>query len=265
MTKAILYDATLCVGCLQCEVACAEQNKLTYNDAIAAEKKTSAHKFTYVMTRSDEKYMRKLCMHCVDPACASVCPVGAMHKTALGPVVYDVDKCMGCRYCMLGCPFGVPKYEWSAVLPRVRKCTMCYEARTSKGMPTACSEACPTGATISGERDELLAEAAKRIRENKDGFNPKVFGEHEVGGTSVFMLSSIPFEQFSFKSDYTNEPLPQTTWRVLSKIPDIASFGFVMLGGIWWITNRRNQVALAEYVEKKREMEKAEKEKGGES
>jgi formate dehydrogenase iron-sulfur subunit len=120
MAKALLYDATLCIGCKQCEQACATQNSLPYNDSIAAEEVQSAHKFTAVLTHGD-KFMRRLCMHCENPACASVCPVGAFHKTKEGPVVYDVWKCIGCRYCMAACPFSTPKYEWGSLNPRVRK------------------------------------------------------------------------------------------------------------------------------------------------
>src|SRR6516162_6288734 len=131
MSKAILYDSTLCIGCKACERACAERWGLPYNDKIAAEEKISAHKLTAVETHG-ERFSRRLCMNCVQPACASVCPVGALQKTALGPVVYDADKCMGCRYCMQACPFQVPAYEWSSRLPRMRKCDMCYE-RQSRG------------------------------------------------------------------------------------------------------------------------------------
>src|SRR2546423_7952412 len=107
MPKAILYDATLCIDCKQCEQACAEQNKNPYTDAIGKEQRTSDHKFTYVAdTYGGEKYMRKLCMNCLDPTCVSVCPVGALVKHKEGPVSYDADKCMGCRYCMVACPFG---------------------------------------------------------------------------------------------------------------------------------------------------------------
>ena len=113
MSKAILYDSTLCIGCKACEGACAERWGLPYDDKIAAEEKISAHKLTAVETHG-ERFSRRLCMNCAQPACASVCPVGALQKTALGPVVYDADKCMGCRYCMQACPFQVPSYEWSA-------------------------------------------------------------------------------------------------------------------------------------------------------
>src|SRR5262249_5255816 len=110
MSKALLYDATLCIGCKQCEGACAEQNKLPYNDQIAAQTQQSADKFTVVLTKND-KFMRRLCMNCEEPACASVCPVAALRKTPQGPVIYEASRCMGCRYCMVACPFGVPKYE----------------------------------------------------------------------------------------------------------------------------------------------------------
>ena len=135
---------------------------------IADQTFTSANKYTAVLTK-DDKFMRKLCMNCEDPACASVCPVGALKKTALGPVTYDKHKCMGCRYCMAACPFGVPKYEWNKAVPGVRKCIMCAP-RVAAGKPTACAEVCPTGATKFGDREELLKEARKRIQDNPGNY-----------------------------------------------------------------------------------------------
>lgn len=248
MSKALLYDATLCIGCKQCEKACSEKNKLPYDDNIAAEEKQSEHKFTVVLTKGD-KFMRRLCMNCAEPACASVCPVGALHKTALGPVVYEENRCMGCRYCMVACPFGVPKYEWNKVLPRVQKCTMCSD-RVSAGQQTACAEACPTGATKFGERDELIAEAQKRIHDNPANYVNHIYGLTEVGGTSVLLLSSVPFEQFGYRADLSQDPLPMLTYRVLSRIPDFVPLGGIMLGGVWWITHRREEVAAAEHPPK---------------
>lgn len=251
MSKALLYDATMCIGCKQCEKACSEKNKLPYDDNIAAEEKQSEHKFTVVLTKGD-KFMRRLCMNCNEPACASVCPVGALHKTALGPVVYEENRCMGCRYCMVACPFGVPKYEWNKVLPRVQKCTMCPD-RVSAGQQTACAEVCPTGATKFGERDELIAEAQKRIQDNPSNYVNHIYGLTEVGGTSVLLLSSVPFEQFGYRADLSQDPLPMLTYRVLSRIPDFVPLGGMMLGGIWWITHRREDVAAAEHPSKEQE------------
>jgi len=244
MSKAILYDATLCIGCKACEQGCAERNKLPYSDTIAAEQVQSAHKFTVVMTKG-EKFMRRLCMNCEEPTCASVCPVAALRKTKDGPVIYEESRCMGCRYCMVACPFGVPKYEWAKALPAVRKCDMCSD-RVAAGKMTACAEVCPTGATKFGEREELIAEAKKRLHENPGNYVNHIYGLEEVGGTSVLLLSSVPFETFGYRTDLVREPLPLFTFRVLSRIPDLVALGGVLLGGIWWITNRRTEVALAE-------------------
>ncbi len=250
MSKAILYDATLCIGCKQCEMACAERNKNPYNDSVAGEERLSAHKLTTVLTQGD-KFMRRLCMNCGVPTCASVCPVGAFQKTAAGPVVYDETKCIGCRYCMFACPFQVPTYEWDQRLPKVRKCDMCAD-RVAAGRPTACAEICPTGATKFGDRDALLAEAQQRLREKPDQYVSHIFGVSEVGGTAVLLLSSVPFEQFGYRADLPSEPMPMLTWRVLSHVPDIALVGSVLLGGVWWITHRREEVAAAEATDKER-------------
>jgi formate dehydrogenase iron-sulfur subunit len=240
MSKALLYDATVCIGCKQCEQACAEKNKLRYDDTVAAEERQSDHKFTVVLTKGD-KFMRRLCMNCQEPACASVCPVGALQKTAAGPVTYDEGKCMGCRYCMVACPFGVPKYEWGKVLPRVQKCTMCAD-RVAAGRKTACADICPTGATKFGDRDDLILEAQQRIRDNPGQYVNHIYGLTEVGGTSVLLLSSVPFEEFGYRADLSRDPLPLLTYRVLSRIPDFVPLGGMLLGGVWWITHRREEV-----------------------
>jgi formate dehydrogenase iron-sulfur subunit len=244
MSKALLYDATMCIGCKQCEQACAKENKLPYDDTVAAEPRQSEHKYTVVLTK-DDKFMRRLCMNCQDPACASACPVAALRKTPAGPVIYEESRCMGCRYCMMACPFNVPKYEWGKLSPRVRKCTMCAE-RVAAGKQTACAEICPTGATKFGERDDLIKEAQQRIHDNPGQYVKHIYGLNEVGGTSVLLLSSVPFEQFGYPANINSEPMPSLTFRVLSKVPDVVSLGGVLLGGIWWITNRRADVAAAE-------------------
>ncbi len=244
MSKAILYDATQCIGCKLCEQACAERWGHPYDETLAAQEKLSAEKLTAVLSRED-RFMRRMCLHCADPTCASVCPVGAFTKTTAGPVVYDESKCIGCRYCMLACPFGVPRYEWGKTLPRVRKCDMCADRVAAGGQP-ACAEICPTGATLFGEYEALVSLAQQRIREAPDHYVPHVYGLREVGGTSVLLLSGVPFEQFGYRTDLLHEPMPMLTWRVLSRVPDLVLLGSILLGGIWWITHRREEVAAAE-------------------
>ena len=248
MAYAILYDSTMCVGCKACEEGCTKKWGMPYNDQIAAEGRISAHKLTVVETHGD-KYSRKLCMHCEDPTCASVCPVKALHKTPEGPVVYDEDRCFSCRYCMQACPFQVPAYEWSSNNPRVKKCNMCHERQT-RGQKTACTEACPTGATICGEREELIAEARRRLAEKPADYHQRIYGIKEVGGTSVLYLSAVPFEKIGLRTNLPTEPIPAFTWRALRFVPDIATVGTTLLGGIWWITHRREDVARDEARER---------------
>ena len=120
--KAMLIDIKRCIGCGSCETACKQLHGFNTDP----EPTLSDTAFTVIESRND-KFVRKVCMHCNDPACASVCPVGAIKKTALGPVVYDADKCIGCRYCMLACPYQVPRYQWSKLAPFVKKCDLCSE------------------------------------------------------------------------------------------------------------------------------------------
>lgn len=133
-------------------------------------------------------------MHCDEPACASVCPVGSLHKEANGAVVYDADKCIGCRYCMMACPWSVPSYQWDSPVPFVRKCTMCND-RQQLGKAPACVSGCPTGALQFGRREDLLNEARTRIAKNPDRYVDHIYGEKEAGGTGVMYLSAIPFAE----------------------------------------------------------------------
>ena len=188
---AILNDTTRCTGCERCVDACKVENdlgkdlprrwKLRIDDL-------SSTRFTTIQRRDDGRPVRRLCMHCVEPACVSACIVGALQKRPDGPVIYDGDRCMGCRYCMMACPFGIPRYEWEQPVPYVRKCILCYH-RLDQGRVPACVEACPEEATIFGDRAELLAEAERRVQAEPQRYRNTIYGHHEVGGTSVLYVS----------------------------------------------------------------------------
>jgi len=237
-TKAILVDITKCIGCRSCENACKQVHGLPLNE----EAKLSATALT-VVEEHGERFVRRMCMSCQDPACASACLVGALKKTDLGPVTYDSSKCIGCRYCIVACPFNVPKYEWSKLAPTVKKCDMCY-ARQVKGQDPACVEACPVQASIVGWRDEILEEAQKRILQDSK-YVKRIYGSEEAGGTSVFFISDVPFEKLGFGT-VPAQPMPVLTANALGDIPTVVLVGGGLLAGLYWITNRRKQVALAE-------------------
>ncbi len=195
--KGILTDVTLCIGCERCVEACSRQNKLP-SDVPAHHKAKdglSSSRFTSIVRipgRSKDSFrsIRRQCMHCVEPACRAACLVGAFIKTPDGAVEYDQEKCIGCRYCMLACPFLIPRYEYEKPLPYVRKCKMNQDCRVEGGQP-ACVTACPTGATIFGPRKKLIEIAHKRIARTPDRYLNHIYGEKEFGGTSVMYIGDI--------------------------------------------------------------------------
>jgi formate dehydrogenase iron-sulfur subunit len=244
MKAGLLIDTTKCIGCGGCTLACKEANDLPKQPK-DDDNTLSATTWTVVETR-EGVHVRRMCMHCEDPACASVCPVAALRKTAEGAVTYDETKCIGCRYCMMACPFGIPRYEWSKAVPRVRKCILCHEAATRHGKPTACASVCPTGATKFGERAALVSEAEERIRNQPGRYTNHVFGLTEAGGTSVLFLSAVDFARLGFRTNLQKERYPQLTWNVLSRLPNVVSVAGAGMAGVWWLMNRREAVALEE-------------------
>lgn len=252
-TKTFLIDTTKCTGCRGCQVACKQWNQLKAEETTFFTGEgyqnppaMSEYTFTRVKFRDYEKqgqnefaFYKEMCMHCNDPACASVCPVGAFRKTAEGPVVYDDKRCIGCRFCMIGCPFGVPKYEWSKAFPLVKKCTGCF-SRVNAGLEPACATACPTAITY-GPRREMLAEAHRRIQGRPERYYPVVYGEKEAGGTNVLYLTHQPLDELGFKK-VTQRPLPSYTWQALRLVPGI----FLTVGGtlsaVSWFQHRKEKV-----------------------
>jgi len=197
----LLYDNTKCIGCKACVYACKEVNGLPpehtspdklWDDPIDLSAKT--RNIIKLYREGDKSYfIKRQCMHCVDPACVSACPVQALRKRpGDGIVTYDKKACIGCRYCQVACPFLIPKFEWDKPFPVISKCDLCFEARVSKGQQPGCTSACPTGAVIFGKTKDLLKEARRRI-ENNPKYIQHIYGEREGGGTQVLYLSAVPF------------------------------------------------------------------------
>ena len=192
----ILNDVTHCIGCGECVAACKEINRLPAEDPPPrAGRSTSgltATRWTSVVRRPEGVNVRVHCRHCREPACVALCPVGALQRTPEGPVVSDGSMCIGCRTCIMSCPYGIPRYEWSSLNPSVRQCVLCYEKLASGEIDRpACVRDCPEEATAFGSRDEMLAEARRRLATEPDRYIDQIWGEHEMGGTSVLYVSHV--------------------------------------------------------------------------
>lgn len=238
---ALLIDVTRCVGCYHCVDACTQANNLGPHLPAPQDSPDglSARRWSTLVAGPANRYIRKQCRHCLEPACAAACPVGAMRKTDQGPVIYDSSKCLGCRYCMMACPYGIPRYTWDSLAPVVSKCTLCYN-RLQTGQLPACAEACPEQAVMFGPRANLLAQAHHQLKTEPHRYLPQVFGEFEAGGSAVLYLSDVPLEVLLTNgSQPGNEPLPALTEAVMSKVPPIALGVAAVMTGIHWIIERR--------------------------
>ncbi len=224
----ILVDTTRCIGCRACEVACGETWDMHVPDvledgALETQRKTSDSQYTVVnryATDQGEVFVKQQCMHCYQAACAVACPTIAMEQTMKGPVIWHGNRCLGCRFCMVSCPFDVPKFEYGDWNPKLVKCTMCYE-RLEAGHKPACVEACPTDALMFGTRVKNLEIARHRIYSHPDEYVHHIYGEHEVGGTGYIYLSAVPFEQLGFRTDLGRTPYPEYTREFLYAVPSI--------------------------------------------
>lgn len=257
---SLLYDNTKCIGCRGCQVACKQWNELPaektsfFVGGADSGYQNPAHlsEYTYTLisyhevVENDElagwAFWKNQCQHCLDPACASACLVGAMHKTEEGPVVWDNHKCIGCRYCMLACPFNIPKFEWKKVIADIRKCNFCYD-RIAAGLIPSCAKACPTKALIFGDREELLKIAKERLLNSPERYYQHIYGVEEAGGTCMLSISSVPLQKLGYPENVPMESLAKKAAFGMHTITPAVIGISAVLGVTAFIINRRIEMA----------------------
>jgi Fe-S-cluster-containing dehydrogenase component len=257
-SMGVLHDITRCVGCRLCEEACNKVNELPKPDknfkdlaVLESSRRTTPKDYTVVNRYpSDEPgryvFRKNQCNHCLEPACASACFVRAFKKNENGAVVYNPDVCVGCRYCMVACPFEIPTYDYDDPLtPEVRKCTMC-SPRIEKGLLPGCVEACPKEALTFGKRKDLIKIARERIAKHSDRYLDHIYGENEMGGTSWLYLSGVSFSRIGMREDLGVTPAPSLTSGALSVVPMVVGLWPVFLAGMYGMTKRREKIAEEE-------------------
>lgn len=260
-----LVDTTLCLGCRKCEEACARRNSLpgsglpfSDTDVFNRSRRPDQDAFTVVnrypgrpspdQPHREYTTVKVQCMHCLVPSCVSACVVGALQKSPDGAVVYDPSICMGCRYCLVACPFGIPAYEFfDALTPCVRKCEFCFD-EASGGANPACAAACPTEALVFGDRGELLTLARERIRAKPDRYDPHIYGENEVGGTSWLYLTGRPATELGLLPlpDEAPPKLTESIQHGIFRYGAIPIAFYATLGGIMWLNHRRGEAGKGE-------------------
>lgn len=252
----VLVDTTVCIGCRRCEWACKKAHNLpagdieSYSDeSVFKEIRrpgndgfTRVNRYENILDSNKPTNVKVQCMHCDKPACVSACIVGAFSKQENGAVIWDTSMCIGCRYCMVACPFQIPTFEYDkAIQPNINKCDFCFE-RTKDGLLPACVEICPVEALTYGKRRDLIEIADKRVKLYPDRYIDKIYGFTEVGGTSWMYLANAEFEKYDFPK-LGDKPAPGVSESIQAGIfayfvPPIALYA--LLGGIMWITKNKD-------------------------
>ncbi len=260
----VLFDATRCIGCRRCEEGCNKVNGLPappepFDDLSVLNTKRRTHPWTYtVVNRYDNipgnpgpVYKKWQCNHCLEPACASSCFVRAFTKTSQGAVTWDGSVCVGCRYCMIACPFEIPTFEYNEPLtPRIMKCTLCYPLITSGRLTVpGCVGACPVEALVYGHRADLIKTAHERFHMFPGRYLNQIYGEHEMGGTNWLYISGVPFKALGMREDLGTVPAPELTSGALGAVPIVAAAWPVLLTGIYAVSKRMEKVAHQEQLQ----------------
>jgi formate dehydrogenase iron-sulfur subunit len=258
----VLVDTTVCIGCRNCEWACKTAHNIPAGNiddyknksVLKNMRRPDEHALTVINQYANDQNpslpydVKVQCMHCDHPACVSACIVGAISKQENGSVIWDTDKCIGCRYCMVACPFQIPSFEFDKALnPHIMKCDFCFD-RTKEGKLPACVEICPVEAITYGSRNDLVKVARERIKNNPNRYFNHIYGEYEVGGTSWIYLAGTDFSNLAFPK-LSNNPGPGVSESIQHAIfayfvPPISLYA--LLGGIMWITRRKKSVEESE-------------------
>ena len=263
----VLVDLSRCVGCRSCEAACNKEQNLPapakpFNDFSVFDemhhgqkRRTDENCYTivnrYEIPSREHPLFRKIqCNHCQEPACLTSCFVNAYTKTPEGAVVYNPDVCVGCRTCMIACPFYIPAFRYSSAFhPRIMKCVFCHETRLSKGLPPACVEACPQEALTFGRRADMVEVGRQRIRENPGAYVDHIYGEHEAGGTAWMYLSPAPFAQAGFDTSVPKEPILNYVKDFLSIVPMVLTIWPALFAGFHLLATRKEKAAQQQQSE----------------
>ena len=259
--KGVLIDLTKCMGCGSCVVACKMYNKNQWvddravrpapatgeNALLADENWTVVQKYRLSNPDGSEawRFVKRQCLHCKEPACVSSCFATAFKQTAKGAVEYYPQLCVGCRYCMLACPFSVPKFQWENPLPMLTKCSMCGD-RIENGDAPACVSVCPTDVMTFGRYDDVLAEAKRRLAVPGNNYVQHIYGEGEAGGTLWLYISDKPFESLGFRMNVPQQSIPSNTSGFMQKTPIVGAIWFGVLSVVYLFCNRRAAIRKKE-------------------
>jgi len=259
----VLVDTTACIGCRNCEWACKKAHDIpagnidSYADKSAFNQMRRPDKSALTVVNQYENkkeinapfYTKVQCMHCDHPACVSACIVGAFSKQENGSVIWDTNKCIGCRYCMVACPFQIPSFEYDkAIDPKIKKCDLCFD-RTKKGELPACVNICPVEALTYGPRSELIKIAREKLQLYPDRYFQHIYGEHEVGGTSWLYLSAVDLAKERVMPTLGTKPAPGVSESIQHGIfayfvPPVSLYA--LLAGIMWLNKKKNETEKGE-------------------
>ena len=242
---AVLFDVTKCVGCGSCTVACRLWNNLPYEknahgyDVELDDKNWTVVEYRDVKQNNENKlrFVKRQCMHCLEPSCVSVCFAKAITVSKEGAVVYNEKKCVGCRYCMIACPFDIPKYEWDKVFPSIMKCRLCAEKIAENESPACCS-VCPSGALSFGSREELLNKAWTTIAADLNYIH-EIYGENDAGGTRWLYISDVPFADLGLPQHVPAGSIPSDLHKYTRLKPGVFAGVAAAFGGLMFYTHRR--------------------------